>query len=170
MRGITKKQRLEEHLKRNCLFCQPNFKKDESYRTLDVKYPDDCFAILDRNPKILGHSLVIANSPFNDLTDCITGIDEGEKTRTFESAVDLATRIKQVLGAEKVYTMLICEKWELWETGDYSTSEHFHFHLVPRYPGMRNKSEVAERLLAREGSAKDKKALERIAKLLRTRT
>lgn len=162
----TRKRRLEEHLGRNCLFCQPKFREKESYRILNVRYPKDCFAILDMNPKILGHSLVITSSPFNDLTDKISDVGEEEKTKTFESAVDLARRIEHVLGAEKVYIMLMCEKWEMWETGDYSTTEHFHFHLVPRYAGMRNKSEAAEQLLAREGIAKDKVTIERIAQLL----
>jgi len=164
---VTKKRRLDEHLRRNCLFCQPKFRENESYRILDVKHPEDCFAILDMNPKTLGHSLVIAKSPFNDLTDSISDASEEEKTKTFESAVDLARRIKNVLGAEKIYIMLMCERWEMWETGDYSTTEHFHFHLVPRYPGMRYKSEAAERLLAREGNAKDKKTIEKIAQLLK---
>ena len=162
----TRKQRLEEHIRRNCLFCQPKFREEESYRILNVKYPKNCFAILDTNPKILGHSLVIAINPFNDLTDSMSDVDEKEKTKTFESAVELARRIEHILGAEKVYIMLICEKWEMWETGDCSTTEHFHFHLVPTYSGMRTKSEAAEQLLAREGVGKDKATIERIAELL----
>lgn len=166
MKSVTKAERLKEHLERNCLFCHPGFRQEESYRILNTQYPNACFAMLDKNPKTLGHSLIVSNSPFDDLTDKLSDVDEAEKARTFEAAIELARRIETALGAEKVYIMSMCEKWNLWETSSYVTSEHFHFHLIPRYHGMRNKSEAAERLLAREGTAKEKETLKRIAELL----
>jgi diadenosine tetraphosphate (Ap4A) HIT family hydrolase len=161
-----KEQRKSEHSKRNCLFCDPQLIKQEQYRILNVKYSNDCFAILDKSPKVLGHTLVVSFSPFDDLTDVLSDVDEIEKTRTFESAIILARKIKRALGAEKVYIMLMSEKWEMGETSTGTTSEHFHFHLVPRYPGMRNKLEAAEHLLAREGTDIDKTSLTKIADLI----
>jgi hypothetical protein len=121
----SREERLEEHRKRNCLFCDPQFRTNEDYRLLRVKNKEACFAVLDKNPKVLGHSLVISEAPFDDLTDSIAGIGENEKTLVFESAVELAKRIEIVLGAEKVYIMLMCEKWNLWETSGYVTLHPF---------------------------------------------
>ena len=73
------------------------------YRVVKVKNEEACFAILDKNPKVLGHSLVISKTPFDDLTDSLSDVNENEKTLIFESAVELARRIEIVLGAEKVY-------------------------------------------------------------------
>ena len=163
-----RRQRLEEHRNRNCLFCQiqEHLKDTEAYRNLNVGQSDVCFAILDRNPKALGHCLVIAKAPFNDFTDNLTDIEESEKTTVFKEAIELSRKLKEVLKAEKVYIMSMCEHWQMWETSDGVTTEHLHFHLVPRYDGMRNKFDAAERLLARDGKEQTKEALQNTAKLL----
>ena len=43
-----------------------------------------------------------------------------------------------------------CEHWEEDEVAyeDKKTSEHLHFHLVPRYRGMRHKELAAEKIFA----------------------
>ena len=165
-KGHSREENIKLHNKRNCLFCQPDFEKNESYRNLKVLNSNSCFAILDRNPKSLGHSLVICKTPFDDLTNIISDVEEREKMKTLEAAIDLATRLEKVLGAEKTYIMLMCEKWHLWETSSCITTEHFHFHLVPRYPGMRNTREAAEKLLAKDGERKEQATLEKIAQMI----
>lgn len=161
-------KKLTKHEKRNCLFC--NLKKHlegrEKYRVLKVDHSDICYVLLDKYPKILGHSLVVAKSPFDDLTDTLSNADESEKTKMLEATIELARRLKRVLGAEKVYVMSMCEHWEMWESYDGTTSEHFHFNLVPRYHGMRNKRQAAENLLAREGKEQKEDDLKKIANLL----
>lgn len=168
MKKLTKYEKLEEHRKRNCLFCnlQKQLGGREKYRTLNVRHPEVCFALLDKSPKILGHSLVIARTPFDDLTDTLSDVDESEKTKMFKVTIELARKLKSVLKAEKVYVMSMCEHWEMWESSNGLTAEHFHFHLVPRYYGMRNKWQAAENLLAREGKEQKKDDLEKIANLL----
>lgn len=165
-KGNSVEENLKLHNKRNCLFCRPEFEKDESYRNLKVINSNSCFSILDRNPKSLGHCLVICKTPFDDLTNVLSDVDEGEKTKTLEAAIELAKRLEKVLGAEKTYIMLMCEKWHLWETSSYITTEHFHFHLVPRYPGMRTIQNAAENLLAKDGERKEQATLEKIAKMI----
>lgn len=168
MKKPTKQERLEEHRKRNCLFCQvqKHLEDKEKYRVLNVRGPEVCFALLDKCPKILGHSLVVAKSPFDDLTDALSDANESEKMTILKDTIELARKLKRVLKAEKVYVMSMCEHWEMWESSSGLTSEHLHFHLVPRYPGMRNKWQAAENLLAREGKEQKEEDLEKIANLL----
>jgi len=168
MPRISKGQRLKEHRDRNCLFCQlqKHLKDEESHRVLKVNHPEASFALLDKRPKVLGHTLVISRNPFNDFTDTLTDADEAEKVMMFEDAIELARKLQRVLKAEKVYIVSMCEDWKMWETGDGITTEHFHFHLIPRYPGMRNKRQAAEQLLVKDGMLQEKEALEKIARLL----
>lgn len=114
--------------------------------------------------KTLGHALVITRSPFNDFTDTIEGKDDGEKQTAFEAAIWVARKIEDILGAEKVYIASMCDHWEIWETNDGNTTEHLHFHLIPRYKGMRTKEQTGEKLLCRKEKRWDEKDLERFAK------
>jgi diadenosine tetraphosphate (Ap4A) HIT family hydrolase len=167
------------HFERNCLCCEwlhnldkpDTDEKSEKYRKIDLGKEEDkvAFAILDKSPKILGHTLVISRKPFHDITDKIDGIKNEEKVKVFEAAMWLAEKLKKRLRAEKVYIMTMCEHWEIWETEKGWTTEHLHFHLVPRYKGMRTKDLAAEKLLTREGTEVDKEPLIRLAKLINNR-
>jgi diadenosine tetraphosphate (Ap4A) HIT family hydrolase len=171
----TSNQRKADHQKRNCLFCRFAGEIDivtsqVAKRRLQFKgaekredWDKNCFAILDRSPKSLGHALVIARFPFNDFTDEMNGKKE-EKGKVFEASIWLANRIKEVLKAEKVYITSICEHWEMWETSNGTTTEHLHFNLIPRYRGMRTKEKAAEKLLCKEVKEWTEEDLENFAK------
>jgi len=152
---------------------------DEKVKNRQIKFKGEkarswnkiCFAIFARLSKTLGHALVITRTPFNDIADKIVddpdrkkAVKEDEKLKTFEAAIWLARRIEDILGAEKAYITSMCEHWEMWETSDGNTTEHLHFHVIPRYKGMRTKGQAAEKLLCRKEKEWDEKDLERFAK------
>lgn len=169
---ITLEQREKEHKDRNCVFCELVADgKSIEYRRLrleDIKTNGGkiALAMLDKEPKVLGHTLVISRMPLNDITDTIC---RDEKISLFRIALDLAEQLKQILKAEKVYIMSMCEHWEMWETANGRTTEHLHFHLVPRYPGMRTKAEAGENLLARKGLQTDLESLSQLAQYINHR-
>jgi len=132
---------------------------------LDDRFEKTCFAILAREPNIVGHSLLISRTPFNDITDHIDG-HEIKETKIFEAVLWLADKIKRKLDAEKVYVKSVCEHWEIWETKDGATTEHLHFHIIPRYKGMRTKALAGDKLLCRDGLRWEDKDLQKIAKII----
>lgn len=173
----------DEHYQRNCLFCrfgkmifekdQPNPKtdaKDEEVKKRRIEFrgknAEDwnrvCFAIFAKSYRTMGHALLITRLPFDDFTDTINGKDDEKKT-TFEAAIWVAQKIKEILRAEKVYITSMCEHWEIHETNDGNTTEHLHFHLVPRYKGMRTKEQAAEKLLCRKERDWNEKDIQRFA-------
>jgi diadenosine tetraphosphate (Ap4A) HIT family hydrolase len=178
----------KEHDRRNCLFCHfekaiPNKGQSEQEtddldgevkkvrnRRIEFKgknaetWNEICFAIFANLSRTLGHALVITRSPFDDFTDTIEGKGDEEKLTTFNAAIWVARRIEDILGAEKVYITSMCDHWEIWETSDENTTEHLHFHLIPRYKGMRTKEQAGEKLLCREETKWDEKDLERFTK------
>ena len=164
----TMKDRREDHRKRNCAFCNMVDNENEIKTRklkLDDRFEKTCFAILAREPNVVGHSLIISTKPFDDITDHIGTCDD-EKKKIFEAVLELAEKIKKKLGAEKVYVKSVCEHWEMWEASNGQTTEHLHFHLVPRYRGMRTRYMAGDRLLCRDGLRWEDKDLEKIAKII----
>jgi diadenosine tetraphosphate (Ap4A) HIT family hydrolase len=152
---------------------QPNPKtdaKDEEVKKRRIEFrgknAEDwnrvCFAIFAKSYRTMGHALLITRLPFDDFTDTINGKDDEKKT-TFEAAIWVAQKIKEILRAEKVYITSMCEHWEIHETNDGNTTEHLHFHLVPRYKGMRTKEQAAEKLLCRKERDWNEKDIQRFA-------
>lgn len=131
-----------------------------------------CFAIFAKSSKTMGHALVIARTPFNDFTDKIKDEHDENKTiklneekrTTFEAAIWVAQRIEEIFGAEKVYIASMCDHWEIWETSDGNTTEHLHFHLIPRYKGMRTKEQAGWNLFCKEEKEWNEEDLKRLAK------
>ena len=139
-----------------CIFCHwtpvsiDNISEDIKYRVIDIKN-DTYFAILDCSPKILGHTLVIAQDHYNDILDNQLHNDEkGSEIneKIFKGALKVARLLKERLGANKVYIVTMCEHWE-----GKDGSEHLHYHLIPQYKQkpVEGKDIVAEDLIARKG-------------------
>jgi len=96
-----------------------------------------------------------------DERDRKKAVKENEKLTIFEAAIWIAQRIEDILCAEKVYITSMCDHWEMWETSDGNTTEHLHFHLIPRYGGMRTKEQAGWNLFCREEKEWKKEDLER---------
>jgi diadenosine tetraphosphate (Ap4A) HIT family hydrolase len=172
-------EKKEEHNKRNCLFCHwnkalsdvkeevENWKKELDKRMIDKG--NDWFAVLDKSPKVLGHTLVISKYPLDDFTDNIDDLKNVEKHKKnlFEACMKVAKKLKSLFPPNKngkIYIVSMCEHYEMWETGAGFTTEHLHFHLIPRHPDMSIK---AEKLISREEKEWKIEDLERIAKLIK---
>jgi len=117
-----------------CVFCdwfndKEKFKKDEAHRL--IEFNDEYVVILDRSPKVAAHMLVIWRKHYDDI--CAT------PTKEIQAIVPVISRyckkIKEVMLAKKVYVYTMCEHWEEWELKGRETTEHLHFHLLPRYDG-----------------------------------
>ncbi len=111
------------------------------------------FVILDLHPKVTGHTLIISKRDANDITE----LTEEESRSLGEILVKTTKKLKKSLKAEKVYVMTMCEHWEPkeinseWKRGQKlpNTTEHFHFHLLPRYQEMRTKEIAQENMFTR---------------------
>jgi len=121
----------------NCFFCRLIRDKEsrdkESYRIVEWEEDEDYFAILPEKPKISGHLLVVSKHPFNDITEM--NADSDETLSLLKAVVYWSKILKKCLHAEKVYVMTMCDHWDPEELpkGQKETTEHLHFHLLPRY-------------------------------------
>ena len=79
------------------------------------------FAVLERFPRGLGHTIVIAKPHIADITD----LPEPLGCQLMTLTVRLARALAEVTGCEKVYQVTMC-------SGPLS---HLHFQLIPRLPG-----------------------------------
>jgi histidine triad (HIT) family protein len=139
----------------NCAFCDwGEMKVKDEFRWLHDN--EDYYAILAKEPKIMGHTLVVSKKHYSDITELdLNNPSTGEILR---AVVYWAKRLKEVLLSNdknaKIYLMTICEHWEPSELrAGQKTTEHLHFHLLPRYKGMRTKELAAEKLLGRSEDA-----------------
>jgi diadenosine tetraphosphate (Ap4A) HIT family hydrolase len=141
--------RVKRHRERNCVFCEwlnPEktedwnwFVRKEGYRLIDPdpaqppQAPPEYIVILARDPKVAGHTLVIWGYPYDDICDA----SEDAIKRISKVCLRYSLRIKEKLLAEKVYIYSMCDHYEKWELKEENqpTTEHLHFHLLPRYPG-----------------------------------
>lgn len=110
--GITRNEMT--HILRNCLFCKWVFdekeRKKEEYRILDFE-PENYFAILDREPKAAGHTLIISKKAYDDITD----LKEGEETEFFDGVIKWSRKIEEKLNPTKVYVLSMCDHWDVEE-------------------------------------------------------
>jgi diadenosine tetraphosphate (Ap4A) HIT family hydrolase len=141
-----------------CAFCKiaenlkefKNGKDGKSRWIMENKY---FLVILDKYPKVTGHTLVISKRHAED----ITKLTDNESRSLASILIKASKMLKESLGAEKVYMMTICEHWEpieinsKWNKGQTlpSTTEHFHFQLLPRYKEMRTKEIAQENMFTR---------------------
>ena len=134
-----------------CIFCKiakdlEKFKEDEgrSRWIMENKY---FFVILDKHPKVTGHTLIISKRHADD----ITKLNDDESRSLGHILVKTSKLLQESLNAGKIYIMTMCEHWEpeeidpKWKNGKEmpNTTEHLHFHLLPRYENMRTK-EIAQ--------------------------
>ena len=82
-----------------------------------------CFAILERYPRGLGHTIVIAKPHVPD----IAGLSDGFGRELMTTMLRLTRALKAVTRCDKVYQVTMC-------SGKVS---HLHFQLIPRLPGER---------------------------------
>lgn len=82
---------------------------------------EQSFAMLERFPRGLGHTIVIAKPHISDMTD----LPEPLGCHLMTVMVRLARALAEVTGCEKVYQVTMC-------SGPLS---HLHFQLIPRLPG-----------------------------------
>lgn len=169
---INDLKRRKEHAKRNCVFCRFEDIKKEQFRWL--KETNDYYVVLDRAPKVLGHTLVISKEPLDD----ITKIDSNNPSHVeiLKAVSEWSQILKTKLNAEKVYVMTMCDHWEPKEINPYwkegqehpRTTEHLHFHLLPRYKEMRTKELAGENMFVRPADHgwKENKAMFRVLKNL----
>jgi len=116
------------------------FVKDEGYRIIEPnieksipKAPPNYIVLLTLEPKVAGHTLVIWKEPYDDICDA----SEDAIKQISKVLSRYSRRIKEKLLAEKVYVNTMCDHFEKWElkTESQPTTEHLHFHLLPRYSG-----------------------------------
>jgi len=142
--------------KKPCLFCNwaailDNFErnkiseneleKEDWYRYQYLGKSKNFFAVLDISPRVKGDTLLIARAHYTDIAD-------PELMKFLPVREDLAFIVK-ILGKlrkltedkehGKVYMMSMCEHWEDEEISDKYSTEHLHFHLLPRHKDMRTK-------------------------------
>jgi len=113
-----------------------------------IKNEENWFAVLDKSPKTLGHTIVISKKPYDDIIEKIDGLDNNEiKKELLKASLDIADKIKNSLFPKekrnegKIYFLTMCDHYEMWETSTGETTEHLHIHLIPRHPGMSIKGE-----------------------------
>lgn len=133
------------------------------------------FALLDRYPKVTGHTLVVSKQHSNDITEA----SDNEARSLGYILAKMAKLLKKSLNAEKVYIMTMCEHWEpkeidpKWKEGQKmpDTTEHLHFHLLPRYREMRTKEIAQENMFTRpQDYGCTLKMLSSVRRMIRRRT
>ena len=160
----------KSHEDRNCAFCKEEIMSEE-YRLLEAD--DYSFVMLDKNPKVSGHILIISKNPHNDITYLQLGSKESKSImntiikwskvlklhveETYEKQNPEKPRTKDDVA--KVYVMTMCDHWKPeeistnWKKGGChpETTEHLHFYLLPRYIDMRKKEIAGEKFFTRSG-------------------
>ena len=106
-----------------CHTCQYIARGEATSNGNDELLLDDerCFAILERYPRGLGHTIVIAKPHVPD----IAGLSDGFGSELMTTMLRLTRALKAVTRCEKVYQVTMC-------SGKVS---HLHFQLLPRLPG-----------------------------------
>ncbi len=161
-------QRKPTHI--NCLFCDwiedEHFKEKEGYRIL--KMTPDYIAILDKKPRVQGHTLVISTRQLDDITELNS---KSKHAKILFHGIIITSKLlkKKLTGKDgKVYVMTMCEHWKPneIESPKKETTEHLHFHLLPRYPHMRTRRLAMENLLFRRGKSWPQAKLKKLRKRL----
>jgi len=143
---------------RTCVFCRmaedlKSFRKTDEGKSRWIMQNEHFFVLLDKYPKVTGHTLIISKRHSDD----ITKLNEEEARSLGPILVRTAKLLKGSLAAGKIYVMAMCEHWEpedinsKWRKGQKmpKTTEHFHLQLLPRYSEMRTKEIAQENIFAR---------------------
>jgi len=109
-------------MKDDCIFCKIIKGEIPSFTV----YEDDMFkVILDRFPAAPGHVLIIPKAHYSDMFE----LSEEVAMRLYPLAKKIATRIKEVMGAEGIN--IVQNNGEVAGQSVY----HFHLHIIPRKMG-----------------------------------
>ena len=114
----------------SCAFCNlSSQRKKEDHRCLDDSAHH--YVILDKSPKVKGHTLVISKKHYPD----VTRLDAVESRRLLAAVIRWSKTLQVKPGCEKVYLMSMCDHWDPSERSLQSpeTTEHLHMQLFPRY-------------------------------------
>ena len=109
------------------------------------------FAVLDRNPRMRGDTMIISRvstpNHFTDIADPRLGkfLPTKEDIKFIGRVIQELKKLTRDKEHGKVYLMSMCEHWESreinpqWKEGQKkpNTTEHLHFHLLPRHKAMR---------------------------------
>ncbi len=109
-------------MKENCIFCKIVRGEIPSFTV----YEDDYFkAILDIAPASPGHTLILPKKHAKDIFE----LPDEEAKRLYPVVKQLATRIKEAVGAEGINI--------IQNNGEVAGQSvgHFHIHIVPRKQG-----------------------------------
>ena len=139
MHELAKGKKNHEH----CRFCEwlenwEQWKKQEEGRARVICENRGWVALLDKFPRVEGDTLVVSRKPYDDIADTFE-LSIEETYDFFEIVRRVTSCLKEGLGAQKVYIFSMCEHWEEKDIDykDKKTSEHLHFHLIPRYSWMK---------------------------------
>lgn len=80
------------------------------------------FATLSIDQYSEGHTIVVSQEHFDDITDRKILERKNEVAEFWEGVRQCACRLKEVLGAERIYVASLCDG-----------IIHLHVHLIPRY-------------------------------------
>jgi len=118
--------------------------KKRPWKSQFIKANEYFFAILSRDCKVEGHTLTISRTHFSDIADPkLVNQKNKVKIAFFDIMMEMARILANLTKDEqtpKVYAMSICEHWtpeELDEARKDFSTEHLHFHLLPRIKAMR---------------------------------
>jgi diadenosine tetraphosphate (Ap4A) HIT family hydrolase len=120
-------------------------------RCIEKTDNDDFVAVLENSPRIDGEILIISkrcdDNPYDDVSD-ILRLSGEERTSLCKILGETIELMKRNFKAQKVYLYSFCEHWERDEIlyPDKKTTEHLHFHLMPRYNILRIRELAAERI------------------------
>lgn len=109
-------------MKDDCIFCKIIKGEIPSFTV----YEDETFkVILDRFPAAPGHVLIIPKAHYSDMFE----LPEEVATKVYPLAKKMATRIKEVMGAEGINI--------IQNNGEVAgqSVHHFHLHIIPRKMG-----------------------------------
>lgn len=84
---------------------------------------EQSFAVLERFPRALGHTIVISRSHIADIAE----LPDGLGCHLMNVMLRLTRALKQATGCDKVYQVTMCS----------GAMSHLHFQLLPRLPGER---------------------------------
>lgn len=142
MCGLIERKKNHE----NCRFCDllgnwEQWKKQTEGSARVICENRSWVALLDKFPKVEGDTLVVSRKAYDDIADT-SELSIEETCDFFEIVRNVTSCLKEELGAQKVYIFSICEHWDKKDVSykDKKTSEHLHFHLIPRYDWMKDES------------------------------
>jgi len=148
----TWEEKRKEHLDRNCVFCKwfedPDWDKSlergkDRYRLIEANKDKGYVVVLSLEPKTAGHTLVVSVDPYDDISDSSKSNPKFKIEDLLLAVVRYSRKIQEKMHATKVYVYTMCDHFQPWEIDpDYlktkihpETTEHLHFHLLPRYEG-----------------------------------